>query len=203
MFLLFGAPVVDSHASNVVLNATSEKDPEEANPNLVQEDPGLDANFPAAIQDIERLADKTVDDILRADEPVGVAEFRKEASDTLRSPGLSAPGLAAGELGDKGHQMPGDGGLQGMTPSGAWIGRSPATKLASGDRGRREQGERTRRGPRSCLAYARTEAQRQRVFDGTRAPTQLPPPAWRSCRSSPPVKRTSTANAISTPSTAV
>jgi hypothetical protein len=126
LFLLFGGRVVEAVQSNRVLDTTAEKEAEDPAKDLTNEDPGLESNLEAAV-DLERIADKTVDDIVTND-VIGVPDPRMDDSSALKAPGLIADDKTGGAPGDTGMVMAGGGGDLGAIASGGFVGRSGATK---------------------------------------------------------------------------
>jgi hypothetical protein len=126
LFLIFGGRVAEAVQSNKVLDTTAEKEVEDPAKDLTNEDPGLESNLEAAV-DLERIADKTVDDIVTQD-VIGVPDPRMEDSAALKAPGLIADDKSGGAPGDTGNVMAGSGGDLGAIASGGFVGRSGATK---------------------------------------------------------------------------
>lgn len=126
LFLLFGGRVVEAVQSNRVLDTTAEKETEDPAKDLTNEDPGLESNLEAAV-DLEKIADKTVDDIVTND-VIGVPDPRMEDSAALKAPGLISDDKSGGAPGDTGAVMAGGGGDLGAIASGGFVGRSGATK---------------------------------------------------------------------------
>lgn len=127
LFLLFGGRVVEAVQSNRVLDTTAEKEVEDPAKDLTNEDPGLESNLEAAVPDLERIAEKTVDDIVTND-VIGVPDPRMDDSSALKAPGLIADDKTGGAPGDTGMVMAGGGGEMGLIASGGFVGRSGATK---------------------------------------------------------------------------
>jgi len=70
MILVLGGRTSPAVASDKVIATTAEKTTEEEDPNLTNEDPGLDTRIESALPEIERLDKTTVDAVVTAD-PVG------------------------------------------------------------------------------------------------------------------------------------
>ncbi|HEY3787382.1 MAG TPA: prenyltransferase/squalene oxidase repeat-containing protein, partial [Urbifossiella sp.] len=126
LFFMFGGRTVEAQQSTKVLDTTAEKEPEDNSKDLTQEDPGLESNLDAAVPDLERIAEKTVDDIVTSD-PIGVPDTRTEDTAALKAPGLIADTNTGGAPGDTGDVLAG-GGMQSIVASGSFNGRSGATK---------------------------------------------------------------------------
>jgi len=126
LFLIFGGRVVEAVQSSKVLDTTAEKEVEDPAKDLTNEDPGLESNLEAAV-DLERIADKTVDDIVTND-VIGIPDPKTEDSAALKAPGLIADSNTGGAPGTDGAVMAGDGGNLGMIATGGFVGRSGATK---------------------------------------------------------------------------
>ena len=127
LFFMFGGRQVEATPSSKVLDTTAEKDTEDPAKDLTTEDPGLDSQIESAIPELDRLADKTVDEIVSND-PIGVPDTRAEDSAALRAPGMLASEATGGTTGTEGASMTGDGGNLGAIASGGFLGRSGATK---------------------------------------------------------------------------
>src|SRR5690349_2301659 len=67
LVLFLGGRSEPEPASAKVINTTAEKTTEEEDPNLTNEDPGLDTRIEAALPEIERLDKTTVDSFVTAD----------------------------------------------------------------------------------------------------------------------------------------
>jgi hypothetical protein len=126
LFFVFGGREAEAIQSTQVIDTTAEKEVEDPAKDLTNEDPGLESNLEAAV-DLERLADKTVDDIVTQD-VVGIPDPLKEDSAALKAPGLLTDSITGGAPGDTGNAMGGDGGNLGAIPTGGFVGRSGATK---------------------------------------------------------------------------
>ena len=127
LFFMFGGRQAEATSSNKVLDTTAEKDTEDPAKDLTNEDAGLESAIPSAIPEIDRLEDKTVDDIVTSD-PIGVPDTRKEDSVALKAPGLISDSATGGTAGTEGAAMAGDGGNLGAIATGGLAGRSGATK---------------------------------------------------------------------------
>lgn len=127
LFFMFGGRQAEATQTSRVLDTTAEKDTEDPAKDLTNEDPGLESNLESAVPEIDRLADKTVDDAVSTD-PIGVPDTRTEDSVALRAPGLIADSSTGGTAGTEGASMAGEGGNLGAIASGGFIGRSGATK---------------------------------------------------------------------------
>jgi hypothetical protein len=128
MILLLGGRVAETKPTQTVLATTAEKTEEPEDPNLTNEDPGLDSRIEAALPEIERLDKQTVDAVVTSD-PIGQPDMPNTDTTAYAPAGLpsldtSAPGTA----GDTGNLMQGTGGMNGQMPSGSFNGRSGATK---------------------------------------------------------------------------
>lgn len=127
LFFLFGGSKGEVIASMKVLDTTAEKEPEDQQKDLTNEDPGLESNIASAVPELERIAEKTVDDIVTQD-PIGVPDTRTEDTVALKAPGLIADDKTGGTVGETGLAMAGGGGDLGAIAAGGFIGRSGATK---------------------------------------------------------------------------
>lgn len=124
--LLFGSRPADTKPTDKVLNTTAEKVDEPEEKNLTNDDLGVDSKIEAALPEIERLDQKTVDEKVTMDN-VGQPNVADDA------PNATLPGLTdlkdvpAGVTGAEGSFRTGDTGnnsaLSAMTS-----GRSGATK---------------------------------------------------------------------------
>jgi hypothetical protein len=126
LVLLLGGRSEPELASAKVINTTAEKTTEEEDPNLTNEDPGLDTRIEAALPEIERLDKTTVDSFVTAD-PVGAPDMPNTDTVSLTPPGLVSTDPTAGNIGDAGNVIQGTGGTGGTVPA-SFIGRSGATK---------------------------------------------------------------------------
>ena len=77
LFFLFGGKQDVVQASTKVLDTAAEKETEDPQKDLTNEDPGLESNIASAIPELDRIAEKTVDDIVTSD-PIGVPDTRME-----------------------------------------------------------------------------------------------------------------------------
>jgi len=127
LFFLFGGKQGEVIASTKVLDTTAEKEQEDPQKDLTNEDPGLESNIASAVPELDRIAEKTVDDIVTSD-PIGVPDTRMEDSVALKTPGLIADDKAGGTAGDTGVAMSGTGGELGAVAATGFVGRSGATK---------------------------------------------------------------------------
>ncbi len=166
LFFMFGGRQAEATSSNKVLDTTAEKDTEDPAKDLTNEDAGLESPIPSAIPEIDRLEEKTVDDIVTSD-PIGVPDTSKEDSQALKAPGMIASENTGGAQGTEGAVMTGDGGNNGAIASGGVAGRSGATKsqlLRSG--GGNEESERAVARGLKWLA-AQQKPNGSWVYDGT------------------------------------
>ena len=127
LFFIFGGRQADATQSSKVLDATAEKEAEDPAKDLTNEDPGLQSDLASAVPELDRIADKTVEDIVTAD-PIGMPDTKTEDTSALKAPGLISDSTIGGVAGDTGSSLSGDGGLNGMIMSGGFVGRSGATK---------------------------------------------------------------------------
>jgi hypothetical protein len=127
LFFVFGGRQAETLGSTKVLDTTAEKETEDPAKDLTNEDPGLESNIASAVPELDRIAEKTVDDIVTQD-PIGVPDVRTEDSVALKTPGLFADSTTGGTAGDTGTAMMGGGGMEGSIASGGFVGRSGATK---------------------------------------------------------------------------
>jgi hypothetical protein len=126
-WLVFGFNVEETKATTKVLTTTVEKEPEEPVKDLTNEDPGFESTLDAALPDIEKVAEKTVDALVSED-PIGVPDAATMDSVAYQPPGLpSMDNLNPGILGETGSFTAGSGGGQGQFSAG-FLGRSGATK---------------------------------------------------------------------------
>jgi hypothetical protein len=127
LFIVFGGRQAEAVQSSKVLDTTAEKETEEPAKDLTNEDPGLESNLEAAVPEIDRLAEKTVDDVVTND-AIGIPDPRSEDTVALKAPGLIADSNTGGAPGVDGNVMGGDGGNLGMIATGGFAGRGGATK---------------------------------------------------------------------------
>ena len=98
------------------MNTTAEKDDAPEDKDLTNDDPGLDSNIESAIPEIERLADKTVEDKVTMDN-VGMPDVITNDTTALAPPGLSSDDKSnPGAEGNTGSFTQGTtGGANGLT----------------------------------------------------------------------------------------
>jgi hypothetical protein len=127
MILLLGERTAATQPTQTVLQTSVEKTEEEQDPNLTNEDLGFDPRIEAALPEIERLDQKTVDSKVTED-PLGVPDAPTMDPQAMAPPGLPSPDLTtAGVAGETGNLMQGAGGASGKL-SATFEGRSGATK---------------------------------------------------------------------------
>ena len=126
LFFIFGGRHAEAVQSSRVLNTSSEQETEDPAKDLTQEDPGLESPLDAAV-DLERIAQKTIDNIVGVD-VIGVPDPRTESSSAVKPPGLSSDEKSGGAPGDASNFMSSPGGEGGFTPGGDLAGRVGATK---------------------------------------------------------------------------
>jgi hypothetical protein len=114
-------------ATNKVVSTSIEREQTLPETNLTTEDPGLQSNLEAALPELQRVEEKTVDAAITEDN-IGQPKAPENDTTALALPGL-APELfgAPGTTGDLGQVMPGIGGREGQSFH-AFPGRSGATK---------------------------------------------------------------------------
>lgn len=126
LFMVFGTRPAEAPASTKILDTSVEKDPEDQPRDLTNEDPGLDSQLDVAVPDLEKIAEKTVDDIVTTD-PLGMPNAKADDPAALAPPGLPAFDPTGGAPGDTGNLLTGGGGNRGLIPA-SFEGRSGATK---------------------------------------------------------------------------
>ena len=125
--LFFGLRKVETKEPDKPINTTAEKAEEPPEPNLTNDDLGVDSNIEAALPEIERLDQQTVDEKVTMD---NVGQPNVMENDIM---GAALPGLAdtkdftPGVAGETGSFMSGTGGNNGAA-YGVTSGRSGATK---------------------------------------------------------------------------
>jgi hypothetical protein len=125
--LIFPSRGAASKPTDKVLVTTAEKQDEPDDKNLTNEDPGLDSKIEAALPDIERLDQATVDSAVTNDN-IGQPDAPSTDTTALAPPGLDTSSFTTPGLeGDKGLMMQGDGGKNGAVLA-TFPGRSGATK---------------------------------------------------------------------------
>lgn len=128
LFVVFRLQPADASQDTRVVDTTATKEPVEEQKDLTNEDRGLESNLEAAV-DLDKIAEKTVDDIVR-DDIIGVPDPRADDNVALKAPGLPAEDKSGGVAGETGDFKAGPGGEMGAIASGGFIGRSGATKSA-------------------------------------------------------------------------
>lgn len=128
LFVVFRLQPAEATQSARVVDTTAEKEMAEPEKDLTNEDPGLESNLEAAV-DLEKIAEKTVDDIVR-DDIIGVPDPRSDDNVALKAPGLPSEDKSGGVLGEVGEFKGGTGGDLGAIATGGFVGRSGATKSA-------------------------------------------------------------------------
>jgi len=114
-------------ATDKVVATSVEKEETPPAENLVNEDPGLQSNLEAALPDLQRVDEKTVDAAVTNDN-LGQPNAPDNDSVALALPGLSSIDQTnPGAVGDLGNLMQGVGGTNGNSLH-AFPGRSGATK---------------------------------------------------------------------------
>ena len=127
MILILGSRVSPAKPVEKVLQTTAEKVDEPEDKNLTNEDPGLDSKIEAALPELDRLAEQTVDNAVTMDN-VGQPTAAENDMTALQLPGLNpADFTTAGVTGTEGSFMKGDGGDRGSVYA-TFPGRSGATK---------------------------------------------------------------------------
>lgn len=126
MILILGGRVAETKPSEKVLSTTAQKTEDEPDPNLTNEDAGLDSRIEAAMPQIEKIDKLTVDDVVTKD-PVGQPDKPDTNTTALEPPGPLADFSTPGIEGKTGNFRKGDGGKNGQF-SAAFNGRSGATK---------------------------------------------------------------------------
>ena len=127
MILVLGSRVAPAKPVEKVLATTAEKTEEPEDKNLTNEDPGLDSKIEAALPELDRLAEQTVDNAVTMDN-VGQPTAAENDTTALQLPGLNPMDFTtAGVVGDTGVMLQGDGGNKGSVFA-TFPGRSGATK---------------------------------------------------------------------------
>ena len=110
-----------------IISASAEAEKEDPVQDLTIEDPGFDSAFEAALPDLDRVAEKTVDAIV-ADDVIGTPDAKAADSAAYQQVGLPSTDMSlAGTTGTDGSMVSGTGGVNGAI-SGQLLGRSGATK---------------------------------------------------------------------------
>ncbi|MBX9580364.1 MAG: terpene cyclase/mutase family protein [Gemmataceae bacterium] len=125
-WLVFGFQPAPVKTAEKVLTTSVEREREEVVQNLENEDTGFDSSIPAALPDIEKVAEQTVDMIV-ADEPIGVPDATAQANNAAALPGVPADAAAGGAPGLSADALVGPGGANGDVMA-TFPGRSGATK---------------------------------------------------------------------------
>jgi hypothetical protein len=127
ILLLLGARTPDAKATDVIISTSVAKEEEPPNENLTNEDPGIQSNIEAALPEIKRLDEATVDAAVTQDN-LGQPNAPDNDTTALALPGLNSSDLTTpGVAGEAGNVMAGTGGNQG-TVFASFPGRSGATK---------------------------------------------------------------------------
>jgi len=126
LWLVFGFRPPEAPAASKLISATADKEPEEAPKDLTNEDQGFDPTVPAAIPEIERLTERTVEAVV-TEEPPGLANSTASDPVAYAPAGLPSVDNTGGAAGDAGTLMQGGGGTGSMAPS-SFPGRSGGTK---------------------------------------------------------------------------
>src|SRR5262245_19755618 len=127
MILVLGSRVSPAKPVEAVLQTTAEKTEEPEDKNLTNEDPGLDSKIEAALPELDRLAEQTVDNAVTMDN-IGQPTAADNDQTALQLPGLNPMEFTtAGVVGDTGAFLKGDGGERGSVFA-TFPGRSGATK---------------------------------------------------------------------------
>lgn len=127
MILFLPSRVAPAKPIEKVLATTADKTDEADDENLTNPDPGIDPNLEAALPDISRLDNQTVDAAVSNDN-VGQPNAAETDTTALAVPGLNPSDFSApGVTGDTGSFLSGDGGNRGEMFN-TFPGRSGATK---------------------------------------------------------------------------
>jgi hypothetical protein len=111
---------------NADILATSVEPPEEKQPDLTNDDAGLESQLTAALP-LDRIEDRTVDNLVTQD-PIGVPNTDLNDPNATAPPGLNLnDNLIPGVTGDLGSRVTGTGGMGGNT-NASFLGRSGSTK---------------------------------------------------------------------------
>jgi hypothetical protein len=114
-------------ATDKVVSTSVEKEDTPPETNLTTEDPGLQSNLDAALPELQRVEEKTVDAAV-TDDNIGQPRAPENDSTALALPGLTPDLMGTpGVSGDLGQVMQGLGGREGQSFH-AFPGRSGATK---------------------------------------------------------------------------
>lgn len=127
MILLFGARGSTAKEQPKIVATQVEKEEEPPQQDLTNEDPGLQSNIEAALPDLERVEQQTVDAAVTMDN-IGQPNAPETDTTALALPGLNTSDLTApGVAGETGTVLAGTGG-QGGQVFASFPGRSGATK---------------------------------------------------------------------------
>ena len=165
LLLIPQTPPVKATDKVVSTSITKEESPPETN--LTTEDPGLQSNLDAALPELQRVEEKTVDAAVN-DDNIGQPKAPENDATALSLPGLT-PGPSRYHPGRDGRPRAGDAGLR--RQGGAVVPRLPGPlgrdQEPAHQEGRRERRERAGRGARSGLARQATTPDGSWVFDVT------------------------------------
>ncbi|MCS6863728.1 MAG: terpene cyclase/mutase family protein [Gemmataceae bacterium] len=127
MILVLGTRGTVAQNTDKVLNTTAAKTDEPADPDLTNDDLGLQSNFDAALPHIEEVAERTVE-FIETNDALGRPDVTEPNPTTYAPPGLVASDFnTAGTTGLEGAMKLGDGGAGGHFEGGL-NGRRGATK---------------------------------------------------------------------------
>jgi hypothetical protein len=125
--ILFGYRSAISKPPEKVVNTSVDKEEETPEKDLSNEDLGLQSNLEAAIPELQRIENQTVDAVVTQDN-LGQPNLPDTDTAALKPPGLqSSDSSIPGVAGDAGSVMAGTGGENGLM-NATFAGRSGATK---------------------------------------------------------------------------
>ena len=128
LILVLGVKDAATKQPDKIVNTTAAKTDEPEDVDLTNDDLGIDSNIEAALPEIERIDQKTVEAAVTED-TIGKPDVTDTAMNAVALPGVSSTEFTApGAAGDTGNVMSGLGGGEGGTAFGTMAGRSGATK---------------------------------------------------------------------------
>ncbi|HEV3439878.1 MAG TPA: hypothetical protein VG122_21100, partial [Gemmata sp.] len=126
MMLVFGARTANTKPSEKIVATSVEKEEEQPEQNLTNEDLGLQSDLAAALPELQRVENQTVDAVVTQDN-IGAPNAPDTDVQAVKPPGLTSDQANSGVAGDAGNLLMGDGGANGQL-SASFAGRSGATK---------------------------------------------------------------------------
>lgn len=124
--LLLGTRTAATKPSEAIVATSVEKEEEQPDQNLTNEDLGLQSDTAAALPELQRIENQTVDAVVSQDN-IGQPNAADTDIQALKPPGLTSDQANPGVTGTEGNVMMGDGGALGQI-SATFAGRSGATK---------------------------------------------------------------------------